>query len=91
MKKFDSLSWICNPFQDNLPTSMSTKASEELIDLSEDTLLKNSFNRKQLTKFWLSVADNYPCLFDEAMKVLLLFTTSCLNTDLNSIYQTHCD
>lgn len=78
MKKLDSLNWICNPFQDNLSTSMSIKSSEELIDLSEDTSLKNSFNRKQLTKFWLSVAGNYPCLFDEAMKVLLPFTTSYL-------------
>ena len=71
MKKFDSLSWIFNPYHDDLPTSMSTKASEELINLSEDTSLRNSFNRKQLSKFWLSVADNYPCLFDEAIKVLL--------------------
>uniref|UniRef100_A0A8C4SUX3 Zinc finger BED domain-containing protein 5 n=1 Tax=Erpetoichthys calabaricus TaxID=27687 RepID=A0A8C4SUX3_ERPCA len=78
MKKLDSLNWICNPFQDRLPSSMSTKASEELIDLSEDTSLKNSFNRKQLTKFWLSVAGNYPCLFDEAIKVLLPFSTSYL-------------
>uniref|UniRef100_A0A8C4S176 HAT C-terminal dimerisation domain-containing protein n=1 Tax=Erpetoichthys calabaricus TaxID=27687 RepID=A0A8C4S176_ERPCA len=78
MKKLDSLNWICNPFQDRLPSSMSTKASEELIDLSEDTSLKNSFNRKQLMKFWHSVAGNYPCLFDEAIKVLLPFSTSYL-------------
>ncbi|KAK4882713.1 hypothetical protein RN001_006032 [Aquatica leii] len=78
MKKLDLLNWICNPFQDPLPTGMSTKASEELIDLSEDSSQKNSFNRKQLTKFWLSVAGNYPCLLDEAMKVLLPFTTSYL-------------
>lgn len=64
--------------QDQLPTNMSTKASEELIDLSEDTSLKNTFNRKQLTKFWISVAGKYPCLFDEAIKVLLPFTTSYL-------------
>ncbi|CAK1551071.1 unnamed protein product [Leptosia nina] len=78
MQKLDLLKWICNPFQDPLPTGMSTKASEELIDLSEDSSQKNSFNRKPLTKFWLSVAGSYPCLFDEAMKVLLPFTTSYL-------------
>ena len=44
MRKFDTNNWICNPFQDNIPTEMSTKASEELIDLSEDTSLKNTFN-----------------------------------------------
>ena len=37
MKKFDLLSWICNPNQDDIPTSKSTKASEGFIDLSEDT------------------------------------------------------
>ena len=57
---------------------MSTKASEELIDLSEDISLRNSSNCKQFSKFWLSVADNYPCLFDEVMKVFLLFTSSYL-------------
>lgn len=36
MKKLDLMNWICNPFQDPLPTGMSTKASEERIDLSED-------------------------------------------------------
>ena len=76
LKKFDTMSRICNPFQDNIPTVMSTKASEELIDLSEDTSLKSTFNLKQLTKCWLSVADTYPCLFDEVMKGLLPFTNS---------------
>lgn len=78
MKKLETSNWICNPFQDKLRTNMSIKASEELIDLSEDTSLQNTFNRKQLTKFWLSVAGNYPCLFDEVMEVLLPFTTSYL-------------
>ena len=45
MKKLDLLNWICNPFQDHLPTGISTKASKELIDLSEDSSLKNSFKR----------------------------------------------
>lgn len=75
MKKLELLNWIWNPFQDHQLTGMSTKASEQLIDLSEDSSLKYSLNRKQkFTKFWLSVAGNYPCLFDEAMKVLP-FTT----------------
>ncbi|CAH1378462.1 unnamed protein product [Tenebrio molitor] len=104
MTKFDTMSWICNPFQDNIATEMSTKACEELIDLSEDKSLKNTFDRKQLSKFWLSVADTYPYLFDEAMKVLLPFTTSFLfelgfsamvhiklNTEINWTCRIHCD
>ena len=78
IKKLETSNCICNPFQAKLPINMSTKASEELIDLSEDTSLKNTCNRKQLTKDWLSVAREYPCLCDEAMKVLLHFATSFL-------------
>ncbi|KAG5885320.1 hypothetical protein JTB14_020692 [Gonioctena quinquepunctata] len=78
MKKLDMMNWICNPFQDHLPTEILTKASEELIDLSEDKSLKTSFNHMQLTKFWLSVADTYYCLFDGAMKVFLPFSTTYL-------------
>ena len=51
MKKFDSLGWICNPYQDDSPTDMSSKTSEEFIGLSKDTSLKNNFNRKHLSKF----------------------------------------
>lgn len=32
MKKLETSNWICNPFQDKLPTNMSPKESEEPID-----------------------------------------------------------
>ncbi|KRZ55578.1 hypothetical protein T02_11707 [Trichinella nativa] len=41
-------------------TGISTKADEELIDLSEDFSFKVSFDRKTLTQFWLSVTNTYP-------------------------------
>ncbi|CAI9743108.1 Hypothetical predicted protein [Octopus vulgaris] len=36
--------WIMNPFQPDVTTGISTKAGEELIDLSEDSSLKMTFN-----------------------------------------------
>jgi hypothetical protein len=38
-----------------MTTGISTKADEELIDVSEDTSLKLNFNRIKLAQFWLSV------------------------------------
>ncbi|KRZ61369.1 hypothetical protein T02_6722 [Trichinella nativa] len=38
---------------DVVDTGISTKADEELIDLSEDSSLKMSFDRKRLMQFWL--------------------------------------
>ncbi|KRX23399.1 hypothetical protein T07_11134 [Trichinella nelsoni] len=41
-------------------TGISTKAVEELIDLSDDSSFKVSFDRKTLIQFWLSVGNTYP-------------------------------
>ncbi|KRY03672.1 Zinc finger BED domain-containing protein 5 [Trichinella patagoniensis] len=49
MKFCDKNIWIVNPFQsDVVATGISTKADEELIDLSEDYSFKMSFDRKRL-------------------------------------------
>ncbi|KRY27480.1 Zinc finger BED domain-containing protein 5 [Trichinella spiralis] len=61
---------------DVVATGISTKADEELIDLSEDYSFKMSFDRKRLIQFWLSVQNTYPTLSTAALKVLLSFTTS---------------
>ncbi|KRY26810.1 Zinc finger BED domain-containing protein 5 [Trichinella spiralis] len=77
MKFCDKNIWIVNPFQsDVVSTGISTKADEELIDLSEDSSFKMSFDRKRLIQFWLSVENTYPTLSTAALKVLLPFTTS---------------
>ncbi|XP_003376369.1 zinc finger protein [Trichinella spiralis] len=77
MKFCDKNIWIVNPFQsDVVATGISTKADEELIDLSEDYSFKMSFDRKKLIQFWLSVENTYPTLSTAALKVLLPFTTS---------------
>jgi hypothetical protein len=68
--------WIANPYQGDMTTGISTKADEELIDLSEDISLKLNFNRRKLTQFWLSVQQTCPTLSTEALKVLLPFSSS---------------
>jgi hypothetical protein len=78
MKNCQEKNWIAHPFQDNITTGLSSKADEELIDLSENTLLKLNFNRSKLTQFWLSVQQTFPILSTEALKILLPFTSSYL-------------
>jgi hypothetical protein len=55
MENCQQKKWIANPFQGDMTTGISTKADEELIDLSEDTSIKLNFDRRKLTQFWLSV------------------------------------
>ncbi|KAL4126484.1 hypothetical protein QTP88_010706 [Uroleucon formosanum] len=48
MKKYEQNSWVVNPFQKSISTGISTKADEELIDLSENSSLKLQFSRNNL-------------------------------------------
>nr|ABF20543.1 transposase [Aedes aegypti] len=79
MKKTEKNLWIVDPFNQNeASTNISTKADEELIDLSENSTLKINYDRKNILRFWISVRHMYPCLYEEAVKFLLPFTTSYL-------------
>lgn len=44
MKKLETSNLICNPFQDELPTNLSAKASTTRIDLSEKYFQSQSNN-----------------------------------------------
>jgi hypothetical protein len=59
-----------------MTTGISTKADEELIDLSEDTSLKLNFNRRKLTQFRAVCSTNVSNSFTEALKVLPPFSSS---------------
>jgi hypothetical protein len=67
MKNCQQKNRIGNSFQGDMTTGISTKADEELIDLSEDTSLKLNFNCTKLTQFWLSVQQTCPTLSTEAL------------------------
>ena len=48
MKVLQQKRWIIDPFQSDMTTGISTKADEELIDLSEDSSLKIKFSGKKI-------------------------------------------
>ena len=68
--------WVINPFQPAMTTGISTKADEELIDLSEDSSLKMNFSRTKLVQFWVSLLTLYPLISTEALKALIPFSSS---------------
>ena len=68
--------WIVNPFQPAMTTGISTKADEELIDLSEDSSLEMNFNTRKLIQFWVSLQTPYPLISSEALKVPMPFSSS---------------
>ena len=51
---------------------------EELAEISCDRTLKISFMQQQLSKFWLTIASEYPLLSQKAVKILLPFATTYL-------------
>ena len=76
MKVLQQKRWIIDPFQSDMTTGISTKADEELTDLSEDSALKMNFNTKKLAQFWLSLQPLYPLISAEALKALMPFSSS---------------
>ena len=71
--------WIRNPFNVEVDNSV-LKGNElkELAEISCDRTLKISFMQQQLSKFWLTVASEYPLLSQKAVKILLPFATTYL-------------
>uniref|UniRef100_A0A0L8G9Z5 DUF4371 domain-containing protein n=1 Tax=Octopus bimaculoides TaxID=37653 RepID=A0A0L8G9Z5_OCTBM len=59
--------WIMNPFQPDVTTGISTKADEELIDLSKDSSLKMTFNTRKLVQFCASLQTPYPIISTKAL------------------------
>ena len=68
--------WVINPFQPAITTGISTKADEELINLSENSSSKMNFSRTKLVQFWVSLLTLYPLISTEALKALMPFSSS---------------
>ncbi|KAJ3582457.1 hypothetical protein NHX12_000590 [Muraenolepis orangiensis] len=60
------------------PTSLKSRAQDELAELSMDRSLKLKHGELRLDIFWLLVGHEYPSLSESAIKVLLQFPTSYL-------------
>ena len=57
---------------------LSTDTEDELLQLSEYSILKLSFKGKELLDFWICAISEYPILAKRAVKFLLPLTTTYL-------------
>ena len=73
--------WILNPFavsSDSSEVKLSESLLEELLQLSEDSTMRVTFNMKELIAFGIYAKNEYPCLAKAAIKFLLPFSTTYL-------------
>ena len=72
--------WIRDPFsfEDTLPETLIPSEKDELIEISCDESLKQTFKRMDLTDFWLARRNEYPLIADKAVKFLMVFATTYL-------------
>ncbi|CAI6376269.1 unnamed protein product [Macrosiphum euphorbiae] len=70
--------WILNPFLPCENHELSLLNESQLLELSSDKLLEQSFNTKNLNQFWISLRNEYPNLYEEALKKLVPFATTYL-------------
>ncbi|KAL4101100.1 hypothetical protein QTP88_012347 [Uroleucon formosanum] len=77
-ENIDKFSWIQNPFNSTAPSEFTSTEEKSLIELSFDNSLKTKFSSMDLTKFWISIKDEYPLLSDKAQRILIPFSTSYL-------------
>ena len=68
----DAWDWVRDPFAPGVTCSgLTSKAEDELVDLSCDRTLKARFQQVSHVDFWLSLSREYPELTAQAMQVLL--------------------
>ncbi|XP_003738604.1 SCAN domain-containing protein 3-like [Galendromus occidentalis] len=72
--------WIVDPFRVSLDEcDLSMQEKESLIELSSDCALKLKFDAGiSRAEFWLSIKEEYSMLSQNAMKILILFSTTYL-------------
>lgn len=69
--------WVRDPYNvDVRAVDLNPTNREKLIDLVNDGMLRNYFQRNGAVKFWIHVKGEYGELSDMALKVLLPFTTT---------------
>ncbi|KAL4091589.1 hypothetical protein QTP88_026255 [Uroleucon formosanum] len=71
--------WVINPFVQSDQNILSLTNEEKLIELSADVDLHKIFrSNKNIGQFWIKVQNEYPSLAEEALKLLIPFSTSYL-------------
>ncbi|XP_077100002.1 SCAN domain-containing protein 3-like [Siphateles boraxobius] len=74
----DAWDWVRDPFAPAATCSLTSKAEEELVDLSCDRTLKARFQQVSHADFWPFLSREYPELTAQAMQILLQFPTTYL-------------
>lgn len=72
--------WVLSPFSQRAIdlSSFSLIEKEELIDMTTNSIVKNSFDHVTIDAFWYNVSEAYPTVSTKAMNILLPFSTSYL-------------
>ena len=73
--------WILNPFSVNYATEdveLPSQLQNDLIELSEDSGLKQKYREVDLPCFWIQASREYASLSERAIMFLLPFTTTYL-------------
>ncbi|XP_074857376.1 zinc finger BED domain-containing protein 5-like [Carettochelys insculpta] len=77
----EQFDWIQNPFapsSEKSTMSLSLKEKEEFLDVRNDRTLELKFREIPLDQFWLQVRNEYPLISNQAILVLLPFSTTYL-------------
>lgn len=77
----DQYNWIRNPFAcdaENSVEGLPLQIREEFVELRTDGTLKLKFNEVPLDVFWIAVKEEYPKISDQAIAILLPFSTTYL-------------
>ncbi|KAL4104356.1 hypothetical protein QTP88_019657 [Uroleucon formosanum] len=71
--------WVINPFVQSDQNILSLTNEEKLIELSANVGLHEIFrSNKNIGQFWIKVQNEYPSLAEEALKLLIPFSTTYL-------------
>jgi hypothetical protein len=77
VEKYD---WVRNPYVTSSEpiTYLSLEKEEQLAEIQEDRTLRLKYNELPLIRFWMYVKTEYPVIAEEAINILLHFSTTYL-------------
>ncbi|KAL4104841.1 hypothetical protein QTP88_020117 [Uroleucon formosanum] len=77
---FDKYDWVRNPYATSSESTadLSLEKEEQLAEIQEDRTLRLKYNESPLIRFWMYAKTEYPVIADEAINILLHFSTTYL-------------
>jgi len=76
----DKYDWVGNPYATSSESTadLSLEKEEQLAEIQEDRTLRMKYNESSLIRFWMYAKTEYPVISDEAINILLHFSTTYL-------------